>query len=147
MLCCLSKVFERALLNRVSPMLSLSDHQHGFRANRSTATYLTTLTQKIAEGFNQASPPSRAVLATIDISKAFDTVPRHLLMSKILALDLPPNDIRLLTNFISRRSGRVLLRNYKSRFRSFPNGSLRELSFPHPSSTCSSMIFLPPQMM
>ena len=115
-------MFERALLNCIGLMLPLADHQHGFRAHHSTTTYLTTLTQKIVEGFNQASPPSRTVLATIDISKAFDTVPRHLLMSKIHSLELPPNDACLLTNFISRRCGRVLLCNRKSHYRSFPKG-------------------------
>ena len=112
---------ERLVHQRISPSLPHASHQHGFKPLHSTTTYLTNLTQTIAEGFNH-KPPMRSALVTIDISKAFDTIPRHKLMNKILDLPLPPNDTRWLNNFISRRQAQVLLRNSKSSIRNFPNG-------------------------
>ena len=83
---------EKQVLNRIKPSIPLSPSQHGFRQNHSTSTLLTNTSQHILNGFNQQKPPSRTVLVAIDINKAFDTVPRHILSQKILQTELHNND-------------------------------------------------------
>ena len=48
-----------------------SDFQYGFRSSRSTADFLTVVSDRIARAFNR-SEATRAV--ALDISKAFDRV-------------------------------------------------------------------------
>ncbi len=106
LLCTASKIMERLILQNISPFVPLSPSQHGFRPLHSTTTHLSTLTQLILDGFNQRQPPLRTVLAAIDIHKAFDTVPRHILTDKILQTDMHTNDKKWLTNFISGRQAK-----------------------------------------
>ena len=48
-----------------------SDFQYGFRSARSTADFLTVVSDRIARGFNRFGATRSVVL---DISKAFDRV-------------------------------------------------------------------------
>ena len=52
-------------------MASFSNIQYGFRSSRSTADFLTVVSDRIARGFNR-SGATRVV--ALDISKAFDRV-------------------------------------------------------------------------
>jgi len=83
LLCNPLKIPERLVLTNITPHIPLSPTQHGFRAHHSTTTLLTTLTPHIHEGLNTPKPAHRTLLAKIDISKAFNTVPRTLLTQKI----------------------------------------------------------------
>ena len=51
--------------------------------NHSTVTALHKITNTIAKGFNEPQPPSRTVLVSLDMSKAFDTVNINKLINKI----------------------------------------------------------------
>ena len=77
------KILERLILNHIRPAIPLSPTQHSFRAQHSTTTLLTTLTQHIHESLNVPKPAPRTFLDTTDISKAFHTVPKTLLLKKI----------------------------------------------------------------
>ena len=103
----LIKTLEKLILKIIQPHLPVHVAQHGFRAAHSTTTLLTSLTQNIANGFNEKQPPSRTVMVAIDINKAFDTTPRHILMQKILRTELPTNYKKWLINFISGRQAHV----------------------------------------
>ena len=67
-----SKVFEKLVNNRIVAHLEkcglFSDFQYGFRSCRSTADFLTVVSDRIARAFNR-SRAARAV--ALDISKAF----------------------------------------------------------------------------
>ena len=91
LLCNPSKMLERLVLNNITPHIKLSPSQYGFRSQHSTSTLLTNLTQTILEGLNSQKPAYRSLLAAVDINKAFDTVPRHLLIKKILNTHTHPN--------------------------------------------------------
>ena len=82
LLCTPSKIMELLVLNLISPYIPLAQSQHGFRPLHSTSTLLTNLTQQITDGINQLKP-QRTLLTTIDISKAFDAMPRRNLINKI----------------------------------------------------------------
>ena len=76
------KILERLIRNTITPHIPLSPTQHGFSALHSTTTLLATLTQNMHENLNIPKPAYRTLVATKDISKAFDTVSRKLLIQK-----------------------------------------------------------------
>ena len=117
-----SKILERLVLAKITPDLTFSPTQHGFRSQHSTTTLLTNLSQKILQGLNNSKPAPRAIVAAVDISKAFDTVPIPILISKILATNLRPNYKKWLSNFITGRQAHVKYNNAKSRTRQMKNG-------------------------
>ena len=85
LLCNPSKILERLVLYNITVHINLSPSQHGFRSQYSTSTLLTNLTQTIPEGLNSQKPACRSLLAAIH------TVPRHLVINKILNTHIHPN--------------------------------------------------------
>ena len=77
LLCPASKLLERCLLPLLSPSLTVSPSQHGFRPQHSTSTALLPTVTRIASGFNAPKPPLRTATVAIDISKAFDAVQHY----------------------------------------------------------------------
>ena len=122
LLCNPSKILERLVLNNITPHIPLSPTQHGFRPQHSTSTLLTNITQTILEGLNSPKPAYRSILTAIDISKAFDTVPRHLLIHKILNTHIHTNVKKWLANFLSGRHGYTVYNGKSSRTRHYTNG-------------------------
>ena len=115
-----SKILERLVLDNISIHIPLSTTQHGFRPKHSTSTLLT---QTILEGLNHSKPAYRSLLIAIDISKAFDTVPRHLLINKILNTHIHPNFKKWLANFLSGRHGYTTYNGKSSRTKHYTNGT------------------------
>ena len=103
LLCTPSKVLERLILDKVLPLFPVRSFQHGFKSLHSTSTLLTTVSQSVLEGLNHGKPALISLVAASDISKAFDTVSRYKLVSKILDTQLQPNYKRRLSNFIAGR--------------------------------------------
>ena len=70
-----SKVFEKLVNNRIVDHLEkcglFSDFQYGFRSSRSTANFLTVVSDRIARAFNKSGGTGAVAL---NISKAFDRV-------------------------------------------------------------------------
>ena len=104
LLCPSIKVLERLLLPELRDHLPLADSQHGFRQQRSTTSALLPLAQKVAEGFNQKTPPLRTVAMAIDFSKAFDTVNHTKLIDSISQTTLHSNTVRWLSTYLRGRS-------------------------------------------
>ena len=121
LLSCLSKLMEKIILSKIRPHIQTSQHQHGFKKSHSTSTALTNISQHITNGLNQ-SPSQRSFLIAIDISKAFDTVPRHILIQKILNSPLSNNYKKWLSNFISNRTSQVTIKNKLSKNVKLTNG-------------------------
>ena len=128
LLCPAIKVLERLLLPELNSHLTVDESQHGFRPGRSTTTALLPLSQTIATGFNQRRPPHRTVALAVDFSKAFDTVPHHLLLSHISTSTLPNNHVRWLSSYLQGRSAYCLYNSVSSRQRPIragvPQGSV-----------------------
>ena len=122
LLCTPSKIVERLILNITTPHIPLSPTQHGFRAHHSTTTLLTNLTQSAKDGINSRRPPKRTLLLTLDISKAFDAVPRTLLTNKIFNTTLHNNSKRWLANYLTGRQAFVHYNGKSSRTRNMNNG-------------------------
>lgn len=122
LLCTPSKIIERHILHNINPHILLSPTQHGFRPNHSTNTLLTNLTQHTFDGINCKRPAQRTILATVDISKAFDAIPRFPLTDKIYNTTMPNNTKRWLANYLSGRQSYVSYNNKSSHTRILPNG-------------------------
>ena len=88
---CISKLFERLILSRLTFHLEsnhlLSTCRAGFRPGRSPLDQI--LSQSIWDGFQTKKPPDRTILASVDFSKAFDSVWHCALFHKLLSLKLP----------------------------------------------------------
>ena len=87
---CVSKLFERIILSRLLFFLKsnsiLSLHHADFRRRRTTLDQILFLAQS---GFNKPRPGSRTILATIDFSKAFDSVWHPALFHQLILAGLP----------------------------------------------------------
>ena len=128
---CISKLFERLILARLTFFLEssnlLSTCQAGFRPGRSTLDQILLLSQSIWDGF-QLKPPHRTILASIDFSKAFDSVWHPALFHKLQAIGLPPCFIRWTRSFLADRRAKVRFEGAQSRSfrirRGVPQGSV-----------------------
>ena len=121
LLCTPSKITERLTLDIAEKHIELSHTQHGFRPLHSTNTLLTNLTQNVLDGMN-SNKPERTLLITIDISKAFDAIPRFILTDKIYNTNMPNNTKRWLANYLADRRSHVTFKGKSSLTRNFPNG-------------------------
>lgn len=119
----LSKVLEKAILTRLNRWVDakniLPNHQHGFRAFRSTNTQLAVVIDKIACTLNNNHSN---VLVSLDLTKAFDMLWHAGLLFKLIALKIPPQLLLLLRSFLSQRFFQVSLNTTFSSIRSVGRG-------------------------
>ena len=92
-----------------------SPRQAGFRPGRSTLDQILYLSQSISNGFNKPRPGSRTILATIDFSKAFDSIWHPALFHKLISAGLLPCFARQNRSFISNWRACVVYQKHKSR--------------------------------
>jgi hypothetical protein len=93
----------------------LSPFQAGFRPGRSTLDQLLSLTQSISDGFHSPKPANRTVLATVDFSRAFDSVWHRGLLHKLCVMGFPPCFIRWVRSYLADRRAFVDFDNAHSR--------------------------------
>jgi hypothetical protein len=117
----ISKLLEKLILNSILQYIPQQNFQHGFKPNHSTTTALTNIIQPIINGLNH-TPYHKTILIAIDINKAFDTVPRHNLIHKILQSNIPTNTKKWLANFLSGRTAQIQQNGHKSRTINIRNG-------------------------
>ena len=105
-----SKVFEKLVNNRIVGHLEkcglFYDFQYGFRSSRSTADFLTVVSDRIARAFNR-SGATRAV--ALDISKAFDRVWHAGLLHKLKSYGISGQIFGLISSFLTNRWCEVVL--------------------------------------
>jgi hypothetical protein len=128
LLCPAIKILEALLLPLLVEHLRPTTHQHGFRAQHSTVTALTKLTTKAADGFNQRKPPSRTLVAALDLTKAFDCVDLNVLLERISNTTLPDHLVRWLNGYLRGRQAATIFRSVTSSTRiihcGVPQGSV-----------------------
>ena len=125
----LSKILEKMVHKQLMKHLEfngfLSEHQFGFRPNRSTelaVTFFTDLIRKEAEG-------GRATGAVfIDLSKAFDTISHSVLLEKLSRYEIQDNELNWFTNYLFLRKQIVQFKGVLSEpnpvFTGVPQGSI-----------------------
>lgn len=82
LLCTLYKLFDRIILNRLSPGIDdkLIPEQAGFRPGRTCTLQILNLTQYIENGYQNKFPTGSVF---VDLSAAYDTVNHRILLSKL----------------------------------------------------------------
>ena len=113
---CISKLFKCIILLHLLFFLEsnsiLSLHQAGSHCGQSTLDQILYLFQSISNGFNKLKPSSWTILATINFSKAFDSVWHLTLFHKLISTGFPP----WTQSFLSHRHTCVVFQNRKSCF-------------------------------
>ena len=81
LLCHTYKLYERLILNRVSPLFEqhLIKEQAGFRPGKSCTSQLVNLTQHVEDGYQRGMITGAAF---VDLSAAYDTVNHRILIQK-----------------------------------------------------------------
>ena len=105
-----SKVFEKLVNNRIVDYLEkcglFSDFRYGFRSSRSTADFLTVVSDRLARAFNR-SGATWAV--AVDISKGFNRVWHAGLLQKLRSYGISAQILVLISSFLSNGQLRVVL--------------------------------------
>ena len=127
---CISKFFERLILSRLTFHLEsnhlLSTCRAEFCPGRSPLDQI--LSQSIWDGFQKKKLPDRTILASVDFSKAFDSVWHCALFHKLLSLKFPPCFVLWMRSFLSDRRAKLQVGGSHSRSfgirRGVPQGSV-----------------------
>ena len=117
LLCHTYKLYERLILNRVSPLLEqhLIKEQAGFRPGKSCTSKLLNLTQHIEDGYQRGMISGAAF---IDLSTGYDTVNHMILIQKLYNTTQDSQLCRIFQNMLSNRRLYVELNNEHTRWKS-----------------------------
>ena len=111
----LIKIFERVLRNKLIHHLEInnliSDHQHGFRQNRST---LTQLLHHIHSILDILEHNENADIIYLDLSKAFDKVNHNILLQKLEQMKVTGKIKTWIQTFLTARTQTVVVDGHKS---------------------------------
>ena len=99
----IAKTLEKSILPYITLNIPQIEHQHGFKQKHSTTTAIHEITENIIQGFNEKRPPSRTVMVSLDMSKAFDTINIHTLIHKIHNTKIPATIQKFTANYIKGR--------------------------------------------
>lgn len=123
LLCSLSKLLERVILNRINRHLNENEilpvEQHGFRVNHSTVLQLHKLIKMAKENL---STKKSTGMVLMDVEKAFDRVWHNGLIFKLTSLLFPPYIINLIKQFLCDRKFYVNVKENKSKIFTIPSG-------------------------
>ena len=115
----ISKLFEKAILDRFSVYLSTSDHQFGFKKHLSSR-HAVYCVRSVIENFVNAG--STVNVCTLDLSKAFDRMNHYALFIKLMERNLPSEILIILENWFKVSVSCVKWNNAISRFFSMTAG-------------------------
>lgn len=122
-----SKIFERLLLRRLSPLLDdvIRPEQFGFRKGHSTTLQLVRVVNKLVDARNMNLA---TVAVLLDVSKAFDKVWHEGLLYKLAGTPLPSAAVHLLRSYLSGRTFKTTVDGHLSTARpvlaGVPQGSV-----------------------
>ena len=105
-LCSTSKIFEKLILHRLQKLECINKidltgkSQHGFKHKHSTATASLTIQSLLARAIDG---DNFALMASLDLSSAFDVVNIELLLERLLIIGIPDDVIELISNWLRDR--------------------------------------------
>ena len=104
----INKVFERSLHKQLSEYLEdnklLPRFQYGYRKQHNTSQAILDFTEIIKQQMNNKEI---TIAIFMDLSKAFDTVDKHILEHKLTALGICSHSKSLISNYVSNRNFRI----------------------------------------
>jgi len=126
-LTCMSKIFERILYNQQYEYFAAIFHPlvSGFRTGYSCSSMLLKLTEDIRKALDQGYCVG---LTAMDLSKAFDVIPRGMFIAKLKAYGYEDSACQMMFSYLSERKQRVKIDNCTSRWvtpvKGVPQGSI-----------------------
>lgn len=111
LLCTLSKVFEKLLLQKLVPHIKPRPEQFGFRPEHSTTLQLTRVLHHMAAAMNKKE---YTVAIMLDMEKAFDRVWHEGLLYKLSLSPAPRQLVRVVASFLQDRKFRVAVEDATS---------------------------------
>lgn len=99
-----SKLFEKLVLSHLIPHIPPRPEQHGFRSGHSTTHQLVRVTHMLAEAKNTKK---KAVMALLDMEKAFDRVWHDGLTYKLITSPAPRRVVKIIDSFLRGRECQV----------------------------------------
>lgn len=121
--CCMGKLFERMVNNRLINYLEnnnlLASYQAGYRRKRSTTDHLVLLEHSIQEAFRKRE---HLIAVFFDIKGAFDMTWRHGILDKLSKFGLKGKLPLLIKSFLENRRFKVRIANQFSTIRTLENG-------------------------
>ena len=114
-LCCLSKVFEKLMFNKLYEHVkgTLHDSQFGFRPLRSTIIQMLCFLDQLYKEVDSIAHDELFVFY-LNFQKAFDTVPHHSVVAKLSESGIDGEALRLIANYCDDRKQRVRIGTSKS---------------------------------
>ena len=106
-LCSSSKIFEKVILKRILDIQTdqgvdlTGNSQHGFKKKRSTTSISLTIQTIIAHAMDD---DNLAIMASLDLSSAFDMVNVDLLLKRLTIMGLPEDLVSLIKVWLQNRS-------------------------------------------
>ena len=103
-----SKVLERAVINNIYDVLipKLTLLQHGFLRGKSTVTQLLSVFHEISSHLDNSGQTD---VIYLDFSKAFDSVPHHLLIHKLKSFGFNGSLLNWIGSYLTNRTQRVVI--------------------------------------
>lgn len=112
----LSKVFERAAVDQLVEYLEtnklLCKNQHAYRKKHSTVTCLVEVLNYV---YALVDKGRRAAIASLDLSKAFDSISHKLILKKLANLGLDRNSIMWIKSYLTNRKQVTKFKNFISK--------------------------------
>ncbi len=101
----LSKCAERWLMGLIAPHVKFSPNQFAYLPGRSTEDALAFLQASVADGFELChGTVSKVAAVSVDIAKAFDSIPTHALITQMQkSWNIPSAVLRLLKDYLADR--------------------------------------------
>ncbi|KAL8591097.1 hypothetical protein ACOMHN_058750 [Nucella lapillus] len=103
---CLERIVLRRLLGATRPFQD--PLQFAYSPNRSTEDAINTVVHTVLHHLER--PGTYARLLFLDFSSAFNTIQPHLMMRKLMVMDVNPRIIRWLCSFFTDRPQRVMIK-------------------------------------
>ena len=101
----ISKIIERVIHDQTQKYLDKNDilykYQSGFRANHSTNSCLSFLTNKVQNGFEKGNLTG---MILIDLQKAFDTIDHKILLNKMEFIGFSASSINWFKSYLESRT-------------------------------------------
>ena len=122
----ISKLFEKLMKTQLQDFQNVMLHPSvsAFRPVHSCQSVLLKLTEDIRSGLDNGLICG---LVLMDLSKAFDSIPYHLLISKLNAYGMLRQALELIASYLLERKQRVKLRSCTSSWTAVNKGVLQGL--------------------
>ena len=119
----ISKIFERAVSDQLSQFLEInkliSKYQHAYRKKHSSTTCLFEILNLVYKCLDEKK---YVAIASLDLSKAFDSINHQLLLEKLKKTGLDDKSLQWINSYLSNRSQCTKFENYTSTFKPVVSG-------------------------